>query len=76
MRTIDFIPHVLTALREAGRELTGSDLSEAVWGTSGRGNPKLTNGLFPYMVERGLLAVRTKGRAKYYSPGPKATTTL
>ncbi len=69
MRVVDYVPYVMKALREAGREMTGSELSEAVWGTSGRGNPKLTQVLFPHMVAKGYLKVREKGRAKYYSVG-------
>ena len=67
MKVIDYAPFVIEALKESNREMTGSDLSEAVWGTSGRGNTKLTNSLFPHMVRTGTIVMRQKGRAKYYS---------
>jgi hypothetical protein len=37
------------------------------WGTSGRGNPKLTKGLFPHMEAFSLIRSQKKGRSTVYS---------
>lgn len=75
MKVIEFVPYVLGAIVADGGEMTAGDLSEAVLGASGRNNSKLTKTLFPYMVSRGLLKVREKGRRKFYSIGPNAVPT-
>ncbi len=62
----DYIPEVIHAVQQAG-EMTQTDLTEAVWGTSGRGNTTLTQVLFPEMVDRGYLTMRKAGRAKMFS---------
>jgi hypothetical protein len=65
-RLVDYIPEVIDAVRQAG-EINQTDLTEAVWGTSGRGNTSLTQILFPEMVDRGYLTMRKAGRAKMFS---------
>lgn len=65
MRVIDSLPHVLAALDINGP--TGqTDLTVITWGTSGRGAPKLTQGLFPYMEEKGLIQSHKRGRTIVY----------
>lgn len=66
MRLVDYIPEVIHAVSEAG-EINQTDLTEAVWGTSGRGNSSLTKVLFPEMVCKGLLTVRKAGRSYLYT---------
>lgn len=65
MRVIDFAPHVLEALKEAGKPLTQTALTEAVWGTSGRNNPSLVN-LLNYRVTKGQIKRYKHGRTKLY----------
>jgi predicted transcriptional regulator len=65
-RLIDYIPEVIHAVQQAG-EINQTELTEAVWGTSGRGNTSLTQILFPEMVDRGYLRMRKAGRAKMFS---------
>lgn len=65
-RLIDYIPDVVHEVRQAG-EINQTMLTEEVWGTSGRGNTSLTTVLFPEMVARGYLKMRTAGRAKLFS---------
>lgn len=68
MRIIDNIPEVVYAARE---EIMQTDLTEKVWGESGRGNTTLTTKLFPFMVDRGYLTMRTRGRAKIFQATSK-----
>lgn len=63
-RPIDFIPDVLQALA-GGVEKTQTQLTEEVWGTSGRNSPRLVN-LLNHMVGRKLIVRREVGRAKLY----------
>lgn len=65
-RLVDYIPEVIHAVQQAG-EINQTDLTEAVWGESGRGNTSLTQILFPEMVARGFLTMRKAGRAKMFS---------
>jgi len=65
-RLIDYIPEVIYEVQQAG-EINQTELTEAVWGTSGRGNTSLTTILFPEMVDRGYLTMRKAGRAKLFS---------
>lgn len=71
----DYIPEVIHEVRQAG-EINQTDLTEAVWGTSGRGNTSLTQILFPEMVARGLLTMRKAGRAKVFSVTQKGLDTM
>lgn len=66
MRVIDFIPDVLEILKVAGKPLNQSDLTERLWGSSGKNSPHLVN-LFNHMVGSGSLIRCTKGRTKWYS---------
>lgn len=65
-RLIDYAPAVIDELRKQG-PLNQGDLTEAVWGTSGRGNTSLTQTLFPWMVARGMMKMTQKGRTKLFS---------
>ena len=65
-RLVDYIPEVIHEVQKAG-EINQTELTEAVWGTSGRGNTSLTQILFPEMVARGYLTMRKAGRAKLFS---------
>jgi len=65
-RLIDYIPEVVYEVQQAG-EINQTELTERVWGTSGRGNTSLTQILFPEMVSRGFLVMRKAGRAKMFS---------
>jgi predicted transcriptional regulator len=65
-RLIDYIPEVIHEVQQAG-EINQTELTEAVWGESGRGNTSLTQILFPEMVAKGLLTMRKAGRAKMFS---------
>jgi hypothetical protein len=65
-RLIDYIPEVIHEVQQAG-EINQTELTERVWGTSGRGNTSLTQVLFPEMVDRGYLTMRKAGRAKMFS---------
>lgn len=69
-RLIDYIPEVVYEVQQAG-EVNQTELTERVWGTSGRGNTSLTQILFPEMVARGYLKMRKAGRAKLFSVTPK-----
>lgn len=69
-RLIDYLPDVVHEVSKAG-EINQTDLSEAVWGTSGRGNTSLTTKLFPAMVSMGYLTMRTAGRTKLFTTTPK-----
>jgi len=64
-RLIDYIPEVIYEVQQAG-EIAQTELTERVWGTSGRGNTSLTQVLFPEMVDRGYLTMRKAGRAKLF----------
>lgn len=64
-RLIDYAPAVIEALKNG--PLNQTALSEAVWGTSGRGNPSLTKALFPHMAERGSIRAEKRGRSIVYS---------
>jgi predicted transcriptional regulator len=66
----DYIPDVIYEVQQAG-EINQTLLTEAVWGTSGRGNTSLTQVLFPEMVARGYLTMRQAGRSKMFSVTPK-----
>lgn len=57
--------HVLEVLNN-GPEMQ-TNLTEKVWGTSGRGNTTLTNALFPAMVDRNLVTMEQRGRAKVFA---------
>lgn len=70
----DIQPYAIQAA--AGREITQSALCVAVCGTSAAGNTTLTRTLFPAMVARGLLSVRTKGNAKYFTATQKGLDSL
>jgi hypothetical protein len=65
-RLIDYIPEVIYEVQQAG-EINQTELTEKVWGESGRGNTSLTQILFPEMVARGFLRMRKAGRAKMFS---------
>ena len=65
-RLIDYLPEVIHEVQPAG-EINQTELTERVWGTSGRGNTSLTQVLFPEMVDRGFLRMRKAGRAKLFS---------
>lgn len=67
----DYIPDVIYAIQQAGGRITQTNLTEAVWGTSGRGNTTLTNKMFPAMVDLGLINMEVKGRSKIFSVTPK-----
>lgn len=61
----DYVPAAVQAAdKEPG--ITQTDLSERVWGTSGRGNTNLTKGMFPAMVTLGYLRAEKKGRTIRY----------
>jgi predicted ATPase len=64
MRVIDSAPFVLEAL--ANGPMNQGELTEAVWGTSGRGNRTLVNSLFPYLERRGLITITKRGRSIVY----------
>ena len=67
MALIDYVPNILKAVADAG-EINQGDLTEAVWGTSGRGNKTLTQTVFPYLViDKRMLAQRKRGRAIMFS---------
>lgn len=70
----DLTPYAIRAA--AGKEITQTALCVAVCGTSGAGNGSLTRILFPNLVQRGLLSVRTKGNAKYYTATQKGLDSL
>lgn len=65
MRLIDYAPYVLEALKNG--PLTQTALTTAVWGTSGTGNTRLTQVLFPHMVEKRQIVLTQRGRIKVYS---------
>lgn len=65
MRLIDYAPYVLLALRNGPVKQT--DLTEAIFGSSGRGSPALINSLFPYCIRKGWVTMTRRGRAKVYS---------
>lgn len=65
-KLIDYIPDVVYEVQQAG-EINQTELTERVWGTSGRGNTSLTQVLFPEMVARGYLVMRKAGRSKMFS---------
>ena len=67
MAIIDYIPCVLEEVLNAGNNVKQTDLTEMVWGTSGRGNTTLTGSLFPYMVGAGLMTMTKSGRSKIFS---------
>lgn len=65
MTLSEFSPFVLKAVSIG--PINSGDLSEAVWGTSGRGNPSLTKVLFPHMERTGLMKMEKRGRAMVYT---------
>lgn len=71
----DYIPEVIHAVRQAGG-MSQTDLTEAVWGTSGRGNTSLTTALFPSMVSLGLMTMEKQGRAKVFRATAKGIRTM
>lgn len=71
----DYIPEVVHAVQQAG-EINQTELTERVWGESGRGNTSLTQILFPEMVARGMLVMRKAGRAKMFSVTQKGLDTM
>jgi len=74
-RTLDYTLHTLDAVRKA-KTINQGDLSEAVWGTSGRGNSTLTQVLFPYCVSKGYMVMTKRGNAKTFSLTQKGLDTL
>ncbi len=74
MKLIEFAPIVIQAV--VGKELTQTALSIEVFGLSGANSPHLTKVLFPTLVARGLLAMRKKGNAKYFTATPKGIDSL
>lgn len=74
-RLKDYIPEVVHAVKRAG-EINQTDLTEAVWGTSGRGNKNLTDILFPSMVSLGLMTMEQRGRSKIYRVTAKGHRTM
>ena len=65
MRVIDYAPFVLEALQEAKKPMTQTELTEAVWGSSGRNSPKLVL-LLNVMVNRRQIKRYKHGNAKLY----------
>lgn len=66
MKLIEFTPFVIRAVGDEV-EINQSELTEKVFGTSGRGNTNLTNILFPLMIRQGYLIMIKKGRSKVFS---------
>ena len=66
MKLIDHAPHVIKELVEAGRPVTQTDLTELVFGSSGRGDTGLTRSLFPYVIKRGWVTTQKKGRSTLF----------
>ena len=73
-RTIDYTLGVLDNLRNSG-PMNQGDLTESIWGTSGRGNATLTTVLFPYMVRQGYMSMQGK-RPKIFSITAKGLQVL
>jgi hypothetical protein len=79
-RAIDYTLGILDILKD-GMAMNQGDLTEAIWGTSGRGNSTLTTVLFPYMVRQGymtlhgkrpkLFVITEKGRQVLADHGPR-----
>jgi hypothetical protein len=63
VRTISFAPDVIRCLADG--PMTQTQLTEAVWGTSGRNNPNLVN-LLRHMTDRGEITMTKRGNAKVY----------
>ena len=66
MRLIDYAPAVLEALKAKG-PMNQTTLTTEVWGTSGTGNTRLTQVLFPHMVAKKQMVLTQRGRTKVYS---------
>lgn len=62
MLLIDHAPDVIQALCNAG-PTKQTDLTEMVFGSSGRGNTGLTKSLFPFVVNKGWATSRKLGRS-------------
>ena len=62
----DYAPYVCMVLVRDGMS-NQTELTEQVWGTSGRNSPRLTKNLFPAMVDWGYLKLEKWGRTKMYS---------
>ena len=71
---LDYIPHTLAAVTQFPG-VAQTKLTELVWGTSGRGNPRLIN-LFNYMVRDGLLTRTQRGRSITYTTTQKGDELL
>lgn len=69
----DLEPYIIQA---ASKEITQTALTTAVLGSSGTGNQSMTRVLLPRMVTSGLLEMRTKGNAKYFTATEKGKATL
>ena len=71
----DYIPDVVWEVQQAG-EIAQTELTERVWGESGRGNTTLTKQLFPAMVDLGYLSQRKAGRSILFSVTPKGVAKM
>lgn len=74
MKLIDYTPNVLAALR--GGEMKQTELTEAVFGLSGRGNSHLIGSLFPHCVRRGWVTVQQRGRSKVFTLTPAGAAAI
>lgn len=63
---LDYLKNVVKEVADAG-SITQTDLTVAVFGTSGRGNKMLIDSLFPYAVRKGLVCMTARGRSKIYT---------
>jgi hypothetical protein len=68
MKVYEYAPFVVEECID--KIMTQTDLSEMVWGTSGRGNQTLTKSLFPWMAAKKYLNVFKKGRMVGYQATP------
>lgn len=66
MRLIDYAPNVISALAANG-PTAQTELTELVFGSSGRGNAGLVNSLFPLCVRRGWVTMTQTGRKKMFA---------
>lgn len=67
MKVMEYAPYVCHELIEAGRPMLQTELTTAVWGTSGTGNTTLTGVLFPFMVRKGWMTLEPRGRSKVFT---------
>lgn len=63
---LDYLKYVVKEVA-AVASIKQTDLTVAVFGTSGRGNKMLVNYLFPYAVSEGYVNVEVSGRSKVYT---------